>query len=71
MREWIEFTNDTIAMLSEALANKKQLDIEYQGKPGEIDLLISEIQFRRNNMESVLKSVNPESFGVQNFDNTV
>jgi ABC-type Fe3+-hydroxamate transport system substrate-binding protein len=23
MREWIEFTNDTIAMLSEALANKK------------------------------------------------
>jgi hypothetical protein len=40
------------------------LDIEYQGKPGEIDLLISEIQFRRNNMESVLKSVNPESFGV-------
>lgn len=71
MREWIEFTNDTIAMLSEALANKKQLDIEYQGKPGEIDLLISEIQFRRNNMESVLKSVNPESFGVQNFDHTV
>lgn len=71
MREWIEFTNDTIAMLSEALANKKQLDIEYQGKPGDIDLLISEIQFRRNNMESVLKSVNPESFGVQNFDNTV
>lgn len=71
MREWIEFTNDTIAMLSEALANKKQLDIEYQGKPGEIDLLISEIQFRRNNMESVLKSVNPDSFGVQNFDNTV
>ncbi|CAD8201377.1 unnamed protein product [Paramecium octaurelia] len=71
IKEWIEYTNDTIAMLGEAIANKKQLDIEYQGKPGDVDLLISDIHFRRLNLEQVLRSVNPDNFGVQNYDNTV
>ncbi|CAD8122098.1 unnamed protein product [Paramecium sonneborni] len=71
MREWLEYTNDTITMLSEALANKKQLDIEFQGKPEELDLVISDIQFRRLNLESILKQVNLETFGVQNYDHTV
>jgi hypothetical protein len=43
LKDLIEFTNDTIDILSEALANKKQLDIEYAGKPGDLDLAISEI----------------------------
>ncbi|CAD8201584.1 unnamed protein product [Paramecium pentaurelia] len=71
MREWLEFTNDTISMLSEALANKKQLDIEFQGKPEELDLVISDIQFKRLNLEQLLKSVNLENQGVQNYDHTV
>ncbi|CAD8210276.1 unnamed protein product [Paramecium octaurelia] len=71
MREWLEFTNDTISMLSEALSNKKQLDIEFQGKPEDLDLVISDIQFKRLNLEQLLKSVNQDNMGVQNYDNTV
>ncbi|CAK64970.1 unnamed protein product (macronuclear) [Paramecium tetraurelia] len=71
MREWLEFTNDTISMLGEALSNKKQLDIEFQGKPEDLDLVISDIQFKRLNLEQLLKSVNQDNMGVQNYDNTV
>ncbi|CAD8111580.1 unnamed protein product [Paramecium primaurelia] len=71
MREWLEFTNDTISMLSEALANKKQLDIEFQGKPEELDIVISDIQFKRLNLEQLMKSVNQDNIGIQNYDNTV
>ncbi|CAK61221.1 unnamed protein product (macronuclear) [Paramecium tetraurelia] len=71
MREWLEFTNETISMLSDALANKKQLDIEFQGKPEQLDLVISDIQFKKLNLEQLLKSVNLENQGVQNYDHAV
>lgn len=64
MHDIIEFANDTIELLSEALANKKQLDIEYAGKPEDLDLAISEIQFRRLNFDQYIRSVKLESLGV-------
>lgn len=70
MESLIEYTNDTIHLISEALNNRVRYEYTHTSDSKELEHIISDLNFNKFSLEAVVKDTDMESLklSAQNFD---